>query len=141
MSRFGGSDFPESRSRLPLTPVNDWSQGAPNERDNDNGNTVRAPTNATLKGWIQPHSELVECETDAQTVQQCNPECRATAFEHQCQVAGDSENKDAVYIMMDVHSGYRFPVNPRQDQAKEPSSSGREDECHRNSQRRHFRFQ
>src|SRR3989449_6322175 len=106
-------------SGLPWPPINHRRQRGHNQPDNHDGEAIRAPANATLKGRIQPHSKFIKRETDAKTVKQGNPQCGSMALEDQCQVAGSGKNEDAVYVVMNVQPGYWFPMHPRQDQAKE----------------------
>ena len=109
-----------------------------NEGDNHHGNAVGIPANTADKRRIQPHSELIERQSHTKSVQQGNPRPGAIAPEHQSKIAGNHKDKDAVDVMVDVHSGNGLPMNPWKEHAEDSRARNTQDEGCCDAGRRSF---
>ena len=112
-----------------MQSVFEGNQYSSYEEGNDHdGYAVRIPANTAHKRRVQPHSKLIESQSDTKTVQERNPRPGAIATEHQRKIAGNHENKDAVDVMVDMHSRNRLPMNPWIEFAEEPRAGNTQKE-------------
>src|SRR5262249_9907273 len=106
----------------------------------DESDSAGTPANSAHKRRIEPHSKLIERESDAETVQQRDPPGRARAFENQSEIPGCGEDKNSVDVVVDVQSGHRFPMNSREEKTEEPRTGNRHCKCKSHKNCRPFRF-
>src|SRR5262249_20210824 len=94
------------------------------EKANDHDSDAACiPANTADKGWVQPHSKLVERQSHTESVQQGNPRPGSVASKHESKVAGDHKNEDPIDVVVDVQCGNGLPRNPWKEHAE--SSRGR----------------